>query len=47
MDTNKFLEVRYDQMYIATMKPLLDKKALFSDMTGDYLDPRSRVHTMK
>ena len=37
MDTNKFLEVRYDQMYIATMKPLLDKKALFSDMTGDYL----------
>ena len=39
MDTNKFLEVRYDQMYIATMKPLLDKKALFSDMTGDYLDP--------
>ncbi len=39
MDTNKFLEVRYDQMYIATMKPLLDKKALFSDMTGDYLHP--------
>lgn len=39
MDTNKFLEVRYDQMYIATMKPLLDKKALFSDMTGDYLYP--------
>lgn len=39
MDVNKLRENGYDQMYIATMKPLLDKKALFSDMTGDYVNP--------
>lgn len=39
MDINKFREIGYDQIYMNTMKPLLDKKALFSDLTGDYVCP--------
>lgn len=39
MDVNKLHKVEYDQLYIATMRPVLDKKALFSDMTGDYVYP--------
>ncbi len=39
MEMNNFQRVEYDQMYIATMRPLFDRRALFSDMTEDYVYP--------
>ena len=39
MDINKFQRVEYDQRYVTTMRPLFDRKALFSDMTEDYVYP--------
>ena len=40
MDTNRFLEREQDrQYYISAMRPVFDKRALFSDLTGDYVVP--------
>ena len=39
MGIDKFQRVEYDQMYIATMRPIFDRKALYSDMTEDYVSP--------
>ena len=39
MDRNGLHKAEYDQMYINTMRPIFDKKALFTDMTEDYVNP--------
>ncbi len=39
MDFDRFLKAEQQQMYITGMRPVLDKKALFSDMTADYVSP--------
>lgn len=39
MDMNSFNKIEYDQMYISNMRPVFNKKALFSDMTEDYVSP--------
>lgn len=40
MDGNRFLGMEQDrQHYISSMRPVLNKKALFSDMTEDYVYP--------
>ena len=39
MDYERFLKAEQQQMYITGMRPVLNKRALFSDMTADYVDP--------
>ena len=39
MDYNRFSKMERQQYYINGMRPLLDKRALFSDTTEDYLIP--------
>lgn len=39
MDINRFIKLEQDQQYITRMRPILNKKALFSDMTEDYVYP--------
>lgn len=39
MDFGRFLKAEQNQKYIANMRPVLDKKALFSDMTEEYVNP--------
>ena len=39
MDFNRFVKAEYDLQYIASMRPVFNKKALFSDMTEDYVSP--------
>ena len=39
MDIDRFLKVEQNVQYISSMRPLFNKKALFSDMTGDYVIP--------
>lgn len=39
MDRNRFLQLEQEQQYIAKMRPILNKRALFSDMTEDYVYP--------
>lgn len=39
MDFGKFDRIEKSQQYIAGMRPVLNKKALFSDMTEDYISP--------
>ncbi len=39
MDFNRFMKAEQDLQYIATMRPVFNKKALFSDMTEDYISP--------
>lgn len=39
MDLNRFVKAEYDLQYIASMRPVFNKKALFSDMTEDYVSP--------
>lgn len=39
MDIDRFLKIEKNLQYISGMRPLFDKKALFSDMTSDYLIP--------
>lgn len=36
---NRFLDMEQGQHYISSMRPVFDKKALFSDMTEDYVYP--------
>ena len=39
MDFNRFVKAEQDLQYIASMRPVFNKKALFSDMTEDYVSP--------
>ena len=40
METNRFLGMEQDrQYYISAMRPVFDRRALFSDLTGDYVIP--------
>lgn len=39
MDINKFWKAEQDQQYIAGMRPVFNRKALFSDTTEDYVSP--------
>lgn len=39
MDVNHYIKLEQDQQYIAGMRPVINRKALFADMTADYLSP--------
>ncbi len=39
MDYNRLLKAEYDRRYIEGMRPVLNRKALFSDTTEDYVTP--------
>lgn len=39
MDINRIKKAEYDRQYIAEMRPVFNRKALFSDTTEDYLSP--------
>ncbi|MDE6846677.1 MAG: glycoside hydrolase family 13 protein [Lachnospiraceae bacterium] len=39
MDINQFQKAEKNQQYIASMRPVFNRKALFSDMTEDYVYP--------
>lgn len=39
MDINQFQKVEKNQQYISGMRPVFNRKALFSDMTEDYVCP--------
>lgn len=39
MDINRIKKAEYDRQYIAGMRPVFNRKALFSDTTEDYLSP--------
>ena len=39
MDINKFWKAEHEQQYIAGMRPVFNRKALFSDTTADYVSP--------
>lgn len=39
MDYNRFLKAEQQQQYISGMRPILNKRALFSDMTEEFVTP--------
>ena len=39
MDINLFQKAEKNQQYFASMRPVFNRKALFSDTTADYLSP--------
>lgn len=39
MDYNRLMKAEYDRRYIDGMRPVLNRKALFSDTTEDYVTP--------
>ncbi len=39
MDYNQFKRAEQNMQYFMAMRPVFNKKALFSDMTGDYVIP--------
>ena len=39
MDVNHYIKLEQDQQYIAGMRTVINRKALFADMTADYLSP--------
>ncbi|MCM1154810.1 MAG: glycoside hydrolase family 13 protein [Roseburia sp.] len=39
MDINRFWKAEQNYQYIATMRPVFNRKALFSDTTGNYISP--------
>ena len=39
MDFNQFLKTEYNRQYISEMRPVFNRKALFSDTTEDYVSP--------
>ena len=43
MDFSRFLKAEQNQQYITNMRPVLNKKALFSDMTEEYVNPPEPV----
>lgn len=39
MDIKRFIKAEWNQMYIASMRPVFNKRALFSDTTENYVTP--------
>ena len=39
MNINHYFELEKSSQYISSMRPLLNKRALFSDTTADYISP--------
>ncbi len=39
MDINQFWKAEQNYQYIAAMRPVFNRKALFSDVTGNYISP--------
>ena len=39
MDINRLIKAEQDSQYIAGMRPVFNRKALFSDTTEDYVTP--------
>lgn len=39
MDINKYVKTQWNQMYISSMRPLLTKRAVFSDTTENFVTP--------
>jgi len=39
MDINQFRRPEYDQIYIASMRPVFNRKGLFTDTTANYVTP--------
>ena len=39
MDFNRLMKAEYNRQYISSMRPVFNRKALFSDTTEDYLSP--------
>ena len=39
IDANRLIKAEYDRQYIAEMRPVFNRKALFSDTTEDYVTP--------
>ena len=39
MDFDRLMKAEYNRQYIEGMRPVFDRKALFSDTTEDYLSP--------
>ena len=39
MDINQLLKIEKDRQYISEMRPVFNRKALFSDTTEDYVSP--------
>ena len=39
MDINRLMKAEYDRQYIAEMRPVFNRRALFSDTTEDYVTP--------
>ncbi len=39
MDINRFWKAEQNYQYIAAMRPVFNRKALFSDVTGNYISP--------
>lgn len=39
MDINRFMKAEWNQMYIASMRPVFNKRALFTDTTQNYISP--------
>ena len=44
MDISQFQKAERHQQYIAGMRPVINKEALFSDMTEDYVCPPEPSH---
>ena len=39
MDINRLMKIEQDRQYISGMRPVFNRKALFSDTTEDYFSP--------
>jgi len=39
MDINRFTKAEHDLQYLSSMRPVFNKRALFSDMSEDYVSP--------
>ena len=39
MDLNQLRRPEYNQLYIASMRPVFNRKGLFSDTTENYISP--------
>lgn len=40
MDYQQYEQIEKNLRYIASMRPVFNKRALFSDMTADYISPQ-------
>ncbi len=39
MDFNRFVKAEQSYQYISSMRPVFNRKALFTDTTGNYISP--------